>query len=185
MTINSTAKQADYARRALALYTDRGGSVASTHDRGECVTFNGGWLHAIAADEDVFTPDFVTELQVKAIGDSIRLTREQLGLIIPSAERDPAVAGPGYLHEEYSAGLDDDDRGVLLYVEISGGSFTVDGLGITTLVSDVEGALTDEAGGDCTIRAVHHPDDAYGAPGTPLRTALNLLEGWCVSGRHR
>ncbi|MEN4460998.1 hypothetical protein VXE65_03085 [Mycolicibacterium conceptionense] len=179
--MHGTPKQADYARRALARYTERPMPRPAVQDEGadECVTFNGGWLHAIAIDEDVFTPEFVTELRGKAIGDLIHLTQEQLSEIAPSAELDPAVAGPEFLHEELvEADWGVDDEGVLLYIEVKDVYFKIDSEGRVTGCSDVASIDTviTEAGANCIIRAIHHPPDVFGATGSPLRGAFDLLE---------
>ena len=179
--MHATPKQADYARRALALYTERSVPRPAVHDQAEdeYVTFNGGWLHAIAIDEDVFAPEFVTELRDRVIGDLIHLTAEQLSEIAPSAELDPAVAGPEFLHEELvEADWGVDDEGVLLYIEIKDVYFKIDSEGRVTGCSDVASVDTfiTDAGANCVIRAIHHPADVFGATGTPLRTAFDLLE---------
>ncbi|KLI09391.1 MULTISPECIES: hypothetical protein [Mycobacteriaceae] len=143
------------------------------------MTFNGGWLHAIAVDEDVFAPEFVTELHDKSVGDSIHLTPEQLDEIAPSAELDPAVAGPAFLHEEHlESDWVIDDESLLLYIEIQDVYFTVTSEGLITRCSDVADVdtLVTDAGASCIIRAVHHPRDAYGALWTPLWDAFELLE---------
>lgn len=109
-----------------------------------------GWIHAHDATGD-FPTEFVAELARKAIGDTIHLTGEHIDEIAPSVELEPAAAGPNVIDE------DEDNNGVLLYVEA------------------VDGTLTDD-GGSFTVRATHHPRDVYGPSGTPLRDAINLLE---------
>lgn len=117
-----------------------------------------GWLHAIAADHDLFSPEFVSDLAEKQIGDTIHLAQEQIDEIAPATDLDPVAAGPRVIDDDSLWG--GYGTGVLLFVEIIDSA-----------------TVNDEDGTDYVIRAIHAPQDVYGPAGSPLRNALALLEG--------
>lgn len=129
--------------------------------RGEQAAPERGWLHAHTVT-GMFGPRQLDRLATAPIGTVVWLSAEQDREIYPpaaSSDSNSAAAGFDAVEGEWLFEESPDDAGVLLHVER---------------------VYREAAGGDYRIVGRHHPRDAYAAPGTPLREALDLVEGGAV-----
>lgn len=120
-----------------------------------------GWLHA-HTDTGEFGPRQLARLAGAPIGTVVWLSAEQYGQICPPAPNpDPNSAVAGFDAVEFESIFEQGtgDEGVLLHVER---------------------VYHEGGGGEYRIIGRHHPRDAYAAPGTPLREALDLIQGAAV-----
>lgn len=120
-----------------------------------------GWLHA-HTDTGEFGPRQLARLAGVPIGTVVWLSAAQCGLMCPPAPNtDPDSAAAGFDAVEFESIFEQGtgDEGVLLHVER---------------------VYHEGGGGEYRIIGRHHPRDAYAAPGTPLREALDLVQDGVV-----